>query len=96
MKIIVKLKILEIKKDLAEDIIKHDLDFIKESDIIVALFDRPSYGVAVEIYFAKQMGKMVVFISKRRVPSPWPIALSDKIVCDKKQLILTLKELRNL
>ncbi|MCP8304367.1 MAG: nucleoside 2-deoxyribosyltransferase [archaeon] len=83
------------KKDLAEDITRHDLDFIIESDVVVALFDGPSYGVAVEIYVAKQMGKKVVFMSKRRVPSPWPIALSDRIVYDEKQLVSTLKELRN-
>ncbi|MCP8310998.1 MAG: nucleoside 2-deoxyribosyltransferase [Candidatus Methylarchaceae archaeon HK01B] len=83
------------KKYLAEDITKHDLDFIRESDVVVALFDGPSYGVAVEIYFAKQMGKKVVFMSKRRVSSPWPIALSDRIVYDEEQLVSTLKELRN-
>jgi len=80
------------KKDLAKNIIKHDLELIEESDTVVAFFDRPSYGVAIEMYVAKQMGKKVVFMSKRRVPSPWPIALSDVIVYDEKQLISILRD----
>ncbi|NWG09055.1 MAG: nucleoside 2-deoxyribosyltransferase [Nitrososphaerales archaeon] len=81
------------KKDIANRIVEHDLDLIKESDVVVALLDRPSYGVAVEVYFAKMMGKKVVIMSKRDVPSPWPIALSDIIVYDEKQLVSVLREL---
>ncbi|MGQ9718364.1 MAG: nucleoside 2-deoxyribosyltransferase [Nitrososphaerales archaeon] len=82
------------KKDIANGIVEHDLDLIKESDVVVALLDRPSYGVAVEVYFAKMMGKKVVVISKKEVPSPWPIALSDRIVDDEEQLTLALRELK--
>ncbi|MCP8317250.1 MAG: hypothetical protein H3Z51_10400 [archaeon] len=63
------------------------------SDLVVALIDRPSYGVAVEIYFAKMMGKKVITMSKRRIPSPWPIALSDRIINNEEQLVSALKEL---
>ncbi len=90
-----KIKDFEDKKNLAEEIVKHDLDFIKESDIVVALIDRPSFGVAIEIYFAKTLGKKVIIMSKRKVPSPWPIAFSDRIVHDEEQLILTLRELQS-
>lgn len=90
-----KIKDFRDKKNLAEEIIKHDLDFIKESDLVVALIDKPSYGVAMENYFAKAMGKKVITISKRKVPSPWPIAFSDLIVHDEEHLILALRELQS-
>lgn len=90
-----KIKDFRDKKDLAEEIIKHDLDFIKESDLVIALIDRPSYGVAMEIYFAKAMGKKVITMSKREVPSPWPIAFSDLIVHDEEHLILALRDLQS-
>ncbi len=88
-----KIKDFRDKKNLAEEIVKHDLDFIKESDIVVALIDRPSFGVAMEIYFAKNIGKKVIIMSERRVPSPWPIAFSDRITRDEEQLMLVLREL---
>ncbi|MGQ9469509.1 MAG: nucleoside 2-deoxyribosyltransferase [Nitrososphaerales archaeon] len=90
-----KIKDFRDKKDLSEEITKHDLNFIKESDIVVALIDRPSYGVAAEIYFAKIMGKKVITMSKRKVSSPWPIAFSDRIVRDEERLISALKELQS-
>jgi nucleoside 2-deoxyribosyltransferase len=90
-----KVKDFRDKKNLAEEIVKHDLDFIKESDIVVALIDRPSFGVAMEIYFAKNLGKKVIIMSKRRVPSPWPIAFSDRITRDEEQLMLVLRELQS-
>lgn len=90
-----KVKDFRDKKNLADEIVKHDLDFIKESDIVVALIDRPSFGVAMEIYFAKNLGKKVIIMSKRRVPSPWPIAFSDRITRDEEQLMLVLRELQS-
>lgn len=90
-----KIKDFRGKKNLAEEIVRQDLDFIKESDVVVALIDRPSFGVAMEIYFAKIMGKRIVIMSKKRVPSPWPIAFSDQIIRNEEQLVLALKELQN-
>ncbi|MEM3437551.1 MAG: nucleoside 2-deoxyribosyltransferase [Nitrososphaerales archaeon] len=90
-----KIKDFRDKKNLAEEIVKHDLDFIKKSDIVVALIDKPSFGVAMEIYFAKAISKKVIIMSKKSVPSPWPIAFSDKIVRDEEQLMLALRELQS-
>ena len=90
-----KIKDFRGKKNLAEEIVRQDLDFIKESDVVVALIDRPSFGVAMEIYFAKIMGKRIVIMSKKRVPSPWPIAFSDQMIRNEEQLVLALKELQN-
>lgn len=81
------------KKALAEKIVKHDLNFVRKSDVVVALLNKPSYGTAVEIFVAKQLGKRVVFLSERQVPTPWPIAISDRIVNSKEELVSILKEL---
>lgn len=82
------------KKDLAQEIVNHDLDFVRKSDVIVALLNRPSYGTAIEIFVAKELGKKVVFLSERQVPTPWPIAFSNSVVKTKKELISTLRELK--
>ncbi|MEM3517494.1 MAG: nucleoside 2-deoxyribosyltransferase [Nitrososphaerales archaeon] len=83
------------KKDFAEEIVKHDLNFIKESDILITIADKPSFGAAIEIYFAKNIGKKVVIMSKNEVSSPWPIAFSDKIVRDEEELLMALKEFKD-
>lgn len=88
-----KIKDFRNRKVLAEKIVKHDLDFVRKSDVVVALLNRPSYGTAVEIFVAKKLGKKVVFLSEKQVPTPWPIAISDRIVKSKEELVLTLKEL---
>lgn len=79
------------RRGLAEEITKHDLDRVTESDVIIALYDGPSYGTAIEIFFAKRMGKRVMLLSRGEVPSPWPVAFSDVIVGNEEGLILALK-----
>jgi len=80
------------KKKLAQKIVNHDLDFIKKSDVIVAISDSPSYGTAIEMFVAKESGKKVILFSEKEIPTPWPIAFSDYIVKSDKDLILVLKE----
>jgi len=81
------------KKELAEKIVKHDLNFIKNSDIIVAIADSPSYGTAIEMFVAKELGKKVILFSEREIPTPWSIAFSDHVVKSKEELILRLEEI---
>lgn len=81
------------RKGLADRIIKHDLDFIRKSDVVVALLNRPSYGTAVEMFIAKESGKTVFSFSKKEIPTPWPIALSDRVVTSEKELVSALRKL---
>lgn len=81
------------KTELAKKIVRHDLDFIRASDVVVGIANKPSYGTAIEIFVAKELGKKIVFFSEDRVPTPWPIAFSDRIVTNRRDLILTLKEM---
>lgn len=80
------------KKDVAEKIVKNDLAFIDKCDILVALCDTPSFGTAIEIFYAKMHGKIVVVLSGRLQPSPWPIAFADFIVRSLNELKLVLSK----
>ncbi|MEM2180764.1 MAG: nucleoside 2-deoxyribosyltransferase [Nitrososphaeria archaeon] len=82
-------------KKLAEKIVSNDLSFIEKSDLIIAICDQPSFGTAIEMYYAKQLGKMVIVLSEREQPSPWPIAFADIIVKDINTLIDVLKTILN-
>ncbi|MGB9728174.1 MAG: nucleoside 2-deoxyribosyltransferase [Nitrososphaeria archaeon] len=80
------------KRDVAENIVKNDLAFIDECDILVALCDSPSFGTAIEAFYAKMHGKIVVVLSGRPQPSPWPIAFADAIVRSLNELKLVLSK----
>ena len=81
------------KKQLAERIVTSDLKSIEKSDIIVAICNEPSFGTAIEIYYAKKLGKKVIVLNEEAQPSPWPIAFADQIVKSKDELIKTLLKL---
>lgn len=83
------------KRELAERIVKHDLDFIKKSDVVVAISNGPSYGTAMEMFIAKQLGKHVIFHSEESIPTPWPVAFSDAVSNDLSNLVSLLKNLKN-
>ena len=80
------------KRELAERIVEHDMEFIKKGDVIVAVSNGPSYGTAIEMYVAKKLGKHVILYSEEEVPTPWPIAFSDITAHDLDSLVSSLKE----
>jgi nucleoside 2-deoxyribosyltransferase len=81
------------RQQLAKNIAEHDLDFIDKSDLAVVISNGPSYGTAIEMYFAYQLGKPVIFYSKKPVPTPWPVAFSNSIITTNlKDLALMLKK----
>ncbi|HYA83237.1 MAG TPA: hypothetical protein VEH06_07280 [Candidatus Bathyarchaeia archaeon] len=82
------------KKALSHRIVKHDLELINKTDVIVVLFNRPSYGTGIEAYIAKNLGKPVLLFAKSAVPTPWPIQFSDYIVKNEDELIKVLYELK--
>lgn len=82
-------------KKLAEKIVLNDLSFIEKSDLIIAICDQPSFGTAIEMYYAKQLGKMVIVLNEVEQPSPWPIAFADIIVKDITSLLNVLKTIVN-
>ncbi|HDI12414.1 MAG TPA: hypothetical protein ENF63_02345, partial [Candidatus Bathyarchaeota archaeon] len=81
------------KKRLAEKIVRNDLEFIEKCDVVVAICDKPSFGTAIEIYYAKKLGKKVIVLNKEAQQSPWPIAFADQLVKNKEELIEALLKL---
>ena len=61
----------ELDPGIAEEIVDGDLEDIRESDFILAMADRPSWGTAMEIHFAASIGKPVIVVCSSSKPSPW-------------------------
>ena len=81
------------KKVLSQQIVSHDLQFVKKADVIVVVAGKPSYGTAIEMYIAKNSNKKVVLLATDPVPSPWPVNFSDYVVRSKEDLIILLEAL---
>jgi nucleoside 2-deoxyribosyltransferase len=81
------------KKDLSHQIVNHDLEFVKKSDVLVVLSNKPSYGTGIEMFVAKSSGKRVILFAKEAVPTPWPVNFSDDIVTSEQALIKSLRQL---
>ena len=81
------------KKDFSFKIVNHDLEYVKESDVLVVLANRPSFGSAIEMFVAKNSGKPVILFAKESVPTPWPINFSDYTVTAEQELITLLRQL---
>jgi nucleoside 2-deoxyribosyltransferase len=82
------------KKELSQQIVSHDLQFVEKADVIIVIANRPSYGTAIEMYIAKNSYKKVILLANDPVPTPWPVNFSDYIVRDEDDLIILLEELR--
>jgi nucleoside 2-deoxyribosyltransferase len=81
-------------KELSQQIISHDLQFLEKADVILVLANRPSYGTAIEMYIAKNSNKKVILLANDPVPTPWPVNFSDYVVRNEDELIILLEELR--
>ena len=54
------------------EIISNDKQDIDDSDAVLVYFDKPSFGTAMEIYYAADQGKRVVAVNVSGKPtSPW-------------------------
>ena len=83
------------KQDLSFKIINYDLKYIESSDAIVAIMNGPSYGTAIEIFVAKNLGKKIILFAKDPVPTPWPVYFSDHIATSEDQLYRILRNLES-
>jgi hypothetical protein len=81
------------KKDFSFKIVNHDLEYVKESHVLVVLANRPSFGTAIEMFVAKNSGKPVIVFAKESVPTPWPVNFSDYTVTAEQELIILLRQL---
>ncbi len=81
------------KQNLSSEIVKYDLNYIKNSDVVVVVANGPSYGTAIEMFVAKSLGKKIILFAKETVPTPWPVHFSDHIATSEDQLILLPRDI---
>jgi len=82
------------KKELSQQIVSHDLQYIEKADVIIVVANRPSYGTGIEMYIAKNLIKKVILLANGPVPTPWPVNFSDYIARNEDGLITLLEQLR--
>ena len=69
--------------DSANEIVEFDLQDIREADIILVNYSKPSIGTSMEVFYASyHLGKFVVVFSPYSFKdcSPWMIRFSTKIL----------------
>jgi nucleoside 2-deoxyribosyltransferase len=71
----------ELEPGIAKEIVDGDIEDIQNCDALLVLFDKPSVGTAMEVFFAKHdLGKAVVVVDKSDKPlSPWLVHHADAV-----------------
>jgi len=80
--------------DSANEIVEFDLLDIKNSDIILVNYGKPSIGTSMEVFYASQnLGKFVIAFSQFSFVncSPWMVKYCTKILCSLEEACLYLK-----
>ena len=70
-----------IEAESVNEIVDGDLIDIINSRIILVNAVRPSWGTAMEVFFAAGLGKCVITVCPSDKPSPWLMKHSD-IICE--------------
>lgn len=76
--------------DSANEIVDFDLQDVRDADILLVNYSKPSIGTAMEVFYAAHdLGKFVVAFSpgKYRDHSPWMIKFCTKILKDLDQAL---------
>jgi len=71
--------------DSANEIVEFDLQDVRDCDILLVNYSKPSIGTSMEVFYAShEMGKFVVSFSPFEFKdcSPWMVRFSTKILAD--------------
>lgn len=71
--------------DSANEIVEFDLQDVRDADIILVNYNKPSIGTSMEVFYASHdLGKFVIAFSPYSYKncSPWMIRYSTKILAD--------------
>jgi nucleoside 2-deoxyribosyltransferase len=81
----------ELEPGIAAEIVAGDIEDIDACDALLVLFDAPSVGTSMEVFYAHQSGKRVILIDKsNRHLSPWLTHHSSVIVQSIEQALEAL------
>ncbi len=78
-------KFVDRKVDSANEIVEFDLQDVRDSDLILVNYSRPSIGTSMEVFYsAHNLGKFVVAFSPIEFQncSPWMVRFCTKILPD--------------
>ncbi|MDD2404200.1 MAG: hypothetical protein GX280_00025 [Lentisphaerae bacterium] len=78
-------KFVDRQVDSANEIVEFDLQDVRDADIILVNYNKPSIGTSMEVFYASQnLGKFVVSFSPFEYQncSPWMVRFSTKILHD--------------
>ncbi len=81
--------------DSANEIVEFDLQDVREADILLVNYNKPSIGTAMEVFFAAHdLGKFIVAFSpfEFRECSPWMVRYCTKILPSLEGAILYIRE----
>jgi len=76
-------KFVDRQVDSANEIVEFDLQDVRDADIILVNYNKPSIGTAMEVFYAAHdMGKFVISFSPFTFEncSPWMVRYSTKIL----------------
>lgn len=76
------------------EIFDGDIQDIAESRLILVNAEKPSWGTAMEMVYARFLNKFVITVCPSDKPSPWLVKHSDIIVRTLEAGILTAKDTR--
>jgi nucleoside 2-deoxyribosyltransferase len=78
-------KFVDRQVDSANEIVEFDLQDVREADIVLVNYNKPSIGTSMEVFYAAHdLGKFVVAFSPFEFKdcSPWMVRYSTKILPD--------------
>jgi nucleoside 2-deoxyribosyltransferase len=81
--------------DSANEIVEFDLQDVREADILLVNYNKPSIGTAMEVFFAAHdLGKFIVAFSpfEFRECSPWMVRYCTKILPSLESAVLYIRE----
>ena len=87
-------KFVDRQVDSANEIVEFDLQDVRDADIILVNYNKPSIGTSMEIFYASHnLGKFVVAFSpfEYRDCSPWMVRYCTKILPDLETAVTYIK-----
>ena len=81
--------------DSANEIVEFDLQDVRDADILLVNYDKPSIGTSMEVFFAAHdLGKFVVAFSPYTFEncSPWMVRYCTKILPSLESAVTYLRE----
>ncbi len=75
------------------EIVEGDLADIDSCDAVLAAFDEPDEGTAMEAWYAQSTGKPVVVWTGGSRPHPWTVYVADVVCADLEDAVQALPTL---